>query len=88
MAALSLQLGLLTLLPIPVLDGGQIVLLLVEGARGKDLTPPVREKILITGFVMIVLLMVTVIGLDVLKLSRSVSREPAPVEAPARPGEE
>jgi regulator of sigma E protease len=83
MAALSVQLGLLNLLPIPVLDGGQILLLLVEGARGRDLAPAVKEKILLTGFLMIILLMVTVIGLDVLKLSRSVDSDPPGIEAPA-----
>jgi regulator of sigma E protease len=71
---LSLNLGIFNLLPIPVLDGGAIFLLLIEGALatiGLKLSMGVRERIQQVGFVVVILLMVFVITNDVLK---SVSR--------------
>jgi regulator of sigma E protease len=73
---LSLNLGIFNLLPIPVLDGGAIFLLLIEGALaliGLSLSMRVRERIQQVGFVAVILLMVFVITNDVLK---RVSREP------------
>lgn len=67
---LSLNLGIFNLLPIPVLDGGAIFLLLIEGALaviGMTLSASVRERIQQVGFVMVILLMVFVITNDVLK---------------------
>ena len=49
-----------TPLPIPVLDGGQITILLFESLRRRDLSLPVKERINQVGLVMIVLLMVVV----------------------------
>ena len=74
---LSLNLGIFNLLPIPVLDGGAIFLLLIEGALaviGMTLSTTVRERIQQVGFVMVILLMVFVITNDVLK---TFSRAPA-----------
>jgi regulator of sigma E protease len=70
MAMLSLNLGLLNLLPIPVLDGGQIMILGIEGLFRRDLSLRVKEGILIAGAAFIVLLMVTVIYNDVARLLR------------------
>ena len=56
---LSLNLGVFNLLPIPVLDGGAIFLLLIEGALavvGMTLSLTVRERIQQVGFVVVVLL--------------------------------
>jgi regulator of sigma E protease len=67
---LSLNLGIFNLLPIPVLDGGAIFLLLIEGALaliGLSLSVTVRDRIQQVGFVMVLLLMVFVITNDVLK---------------------
>ncbi len=67
---LSLNLGVFNLLPIPVLDGGAIFLLLIEGALaviGLSLSTPIRERIQQVGFVMVILLMVFVISNDLLK---------------------
>lgn len=67
---LSLNLGIFNLLPIPVLDGGAIFLLLVEGALafiGLSLSTTVRDRIQQVGFVMVLLLMMFVITNDVLK---------------------
>jgi len=67
---LSLNLGIFNLLPIPVLDGGAIFLLLIEGvlaAVGMKLSMRVRDRIQQVGFVMVLLLMVFVITNDLLK---------------------
>ncbi|HEV2827966.1 MAG TPA: PDZ domain-containing protein, partial [Pyrinomonadaceae bacterium] len=67
---LSLNLGIFNLLPIPVLDGGAIFLLLIEGALailGMKLSMRVRDRIQQVGFVMVLLLMVFVITNDLLK---------------------
>jgi regulator of sigma E protease len=67
---LSLNLGIFNLLPIPVLDGGAIFLLLIEGFLamiGLTLSVTVRERIQQVGFVMVILLMVFVITNDILK---------------------
>jgi regulator of sigma E protease len=67
---LSLNLGIFNLLPIPVLDGGAIFLLLIEGLLaliGLTLSTTIRERIQQVGFVMVILLMVFVITNDVLK---------------------
>ena len=84
---LSLNLGIFNLLPIPVLDGGAIFLLLIEGLLatvGLTISVTVRERIQQVGFVMVLLLMVFVISNDVLKLfSRSTAEKPA-ATAPAK----
>lgn len=80
---LSLNLGIFNLLPIPVLDGGAIFLLLIEGvlaAVGMKLSMRVRDRIQQVGFVMVLLLMVFVITNDLLKQAsiwRSGSTPPA-----------
>jgi regulator of sigma E protease len=87
LAFLSLNLGIFNLLPIPVLDGGAIFILLIEGALatvGMKLSLRVRDRIQQVGFVMVLLLMVFVITNDVLKMfSRSPSNKPA-VTTPAK----
>jgi regulator of sigma E protease len=70
MANISLNLGLLNLMPVPVLDGGHIAILGVEGLARRDLSMKVKERILMVGAVLIVLLMVTVIYNDILRLFR------------------
>jgi regulator of sigma E protease len=70
MAMISLQLGLLNLMPIPVLDGGHILILAVEGLARRDLSVKVKERVLTVGAVAIVLLMVTVLFNDIARLLR------------------
>lgn len=67
MAIVSLQLGILNLLPIPILDGGVITLLAVEGLLGRDLSLRVKELIFKLGFIFIVVLMGVVIVNDITK---------------------
>jgi regulator of sigma E protease len=68
MAMISLNLGLLNLMPIPVLDGGHIAILALEGLSRRDFSMRVKEKMLIVGFVLLVTLMVTVIYNDLTRV--------------------
>jgi regulator of sigma E protease len=70
MAMISLNLGLINLLPVPVMDGGQIAILALEGAARRDMSARVKERILLLGAALIVLLMVTVIYNDIARLLR------------------
>jgi len=70
MAMISLNLGLLNLMPVPVLDGGQIAILGIEGLARRDMSMRVKERILMVGAALIVLLMVTVIYNDIARLLR------------------
>ena len=87
---LSLNLGIFNLLPIPVLDGGAIFLLLLEGLLaliGLSISAAVRDRIQQVGFVMVLLLMVFVISNDLLKTfggRRDQEKTPPAAEAPAK----
>jgi len=70
MSMISLNLGLLNLLPVPVLDGGHIAILAVEGAARRDLSVRVKERVLMAGAAVMVALMVTVIFNDILRIVR------------------
>ncbi|MDQ3088746.1 MAG: RIP metalloprotease RseP [Acidobacteriota bacterium] len=71
LALISLNLGVFNLLPIPMLDGGQIAVLAIEGFLalfGLTLSMAIKEKIQLAGLAIILLLMVTVIFFDVSRL--------------------
>jgi regulator of sigma E protease len=68
MAMISLNLGLLNLMPVPVLDGGHIAILAMEGLSRRDFSMKVKEKMLLAGFVLLVTLMVTVIYNDLARI--------------------
>ena len=68
MAMISLNLGLLNLMPIPVLDGGHIFILGLEGLARRDFSLKVKEKMLFAGFVLLLTLMVTVIYNDLMRV--------------------
>ena len=68
MAMISLNLGLLNLMPIPVLDGGHIAILAMEGVSRRDFSMKVKEKMLLAGFVLLLMLMVTVIYNDLTRV--------------------
>ncbi len=68
MALISLNLGILNLLPIPILDGGVMLLLLIEGIMGHDLSLAVKERIVQFSFVFLMVLTVFVLYNDVVKL--------------------
>jgi regulator of sigma E protease len=65
MAMISLNLGILNLLPIPILDGGHILLLSIEGVRRRDLSLAFKERFIQVGFVFLLLLFAFVMYNDV-----------------------
>jgi len=67
---ISLQLSIFNLLPIPILDGGVIFLLLIEGLMRRDLSLEVKERFAQVGIVFLLLLAVFVIYNDILKTFR------------------
>jgi len=69
MAMISLNLGILNLLPIPVLDGGHIFIMALEGLSRRDFSVRIKEKIQLAGFVVILMLMVTVIYNDLTRIN-------------------
>jgi regulator of sigma E protease len=68
MASLSLNLGLLNLLPIPVLDGGAIFIMLLEGLVRRDFSLRMKERMLMVGFALLMTLMVTVVYNDLTRI--------------------
>jgi regulator of sigma E protease len=71
LTGISLSLGIFNLLPIPMLDGGQIMVLGIEKVMswfGKTLSMVAKERIQLTGLAIVLLLMVTVIFFDVSRL--------------------
>ncbi len=64
MAFLSVNLAILNLLPIPVLDGGHLVFLLIEGIRGKPLSLDLRLRLTQVGLFVLLGIMVLVITND------------------------
>jgi regulator of sigma E protease len=69
MASISLNLGLLNLLPIPVLDGGHIFIMAIETISRRDFSLAMKEKMLFVGFVLLMTLMVTVIYNDLMRIA-------------------
>ncbi|HUP61216.1 MAG TPA: RIP metalloprotease RseP [Thermoanaerobaculia bacterium] len=65
LAMISLQLGVMNLLPVPVLDGGHIMILLIEGIARRDLSLRVKERIQQLGFAALATLMIVVLYHDV-----------------------
>jgi regulator of sigma E protease len=68
MGLISISIAILNLLPIPVLDGGQITILLIESLFRRDLSLRLKERINQIGFVVIVMLMVMVLYFDLIKV--------------------
>ena len=69
MASLSLNLGLLNLLPIPVLDGGHIFIMALEGIARRDFSLKAKERLMLAGFLVLMVLMVVVVYNDLARLS-------------------
>lgn len=68
MCAISLSLGIFNLLPIPALDGGHILLLIIEGIRRKPMEEKTEQRIILIGFAIIITFALVVTIMDVLKL--------------------
>jgi len=66
-AAVSLNLGIFNLLPIPIMDGGVILLLFIESLMRRDISMPIKERIYQAAFVFLVLFAAVVIYNDIVK---------------------
>jgi regulator of sigma E protease len=71
MAVISLNLGLLNLLPIPILDGGHVLLLTIEGLLRRDLSIAVKERFVQVGLVFLLGIFAFVMYSDILRLVQS-----------------
>ncbi len=68
MCMISLNLGIVNLLPIPMLDGGHIFIMALEGVARRDFSIRMKERLLMAGFLVIMALMVTVIYNDLMRI--------------------
>jgi regulator of sigma E protease len=66
-AGISLNLGIFNLLPIPILDGGVILFLLIESLMRRDISMTIKERVYQAAFVFLVLFAVMVIYNDLMK---------------------
>ncbi len=66
-ALISVNLGLINLLPIPILDGGHLVIFAMEGVRRRRLSPRVREAVVFAGLLVIVSLTVLALRNDIVR---------------------
>lgn len=65
---LSLNVGIINLLPVPVFDGGRVLLVIIEKIKGKKVNPKLEEWLNTIGFILLLILMIYVTLNDVLKL--------------------
>lgn len=70
MSTISLQLGIFNLLPIPLLDGGMIVFLLIESAIRRDLNQTIKERVYQVAFICLILFAAFVMFNDIMKLHK------------------
>jgi regulator of sigma E protease len=68
MAAVSLNLAILNLLPIPILDGGALLMLIIEMVIRRDMSLQVKEAVFKLGFVFLMMVMVFVLYSDISKM--------------------
>jgi regulator of sigma E protease len=68
MALISLNLGLLNILPIPVLDGGVMLMLIVESLMGRDMSLRLKERINLVSVIALLMLTVLVVYNDIIKM--------------------
>ena len=65
---LTANLGVMNLLPIPALDGGRLLFLIVEWIRKKPISSKIEGYVNMTGFALLMLLMVLILGNDIVKI--------------------
>lgn len=65
---LTANLGVMNLLPIPALDGGRLLLLIVEWIRRKPMNAKIEGYVNMTGFALLMILMVLILGNDIAKI--------------------
>ena len=67
---LSVNLGVMNLLPLPALDGGRLLFLFFEAISGKKVPPEKEGLIHLIGFILLIILMVVVLYNDITKFFR------------------
>ena len=65
MAVISINLGIINLLPLPALDGGRLIFIIIEKIRGKALPPEKEGMVHMIGFALLMILMVFIIYRDI-----------------------
>ena len=68
MALLSINLGLINLLPIPALDGGYILMYFIEFILGRPINQKIQSKLIQIGVFFLMLLMIVITFFDIQKL--------------------
>ena len=68
-ASISLNLGILNLLPFPILDGGMILFLLIEGTIRREISINVKERIYQAAFFLIIILFAYIMFNDIIRTS-------------------
>lgn len=85
MAMVSLNLAIFNLLPIPILDGGVILMLLVEMIRRQDLSLRVKEAVFKVGFAFLMMVVAFVLYNDISKTRADMAPETPPARTQAPP---
>ena len=67
---LTINIGIINLLPLPALDGGRLVFLVIEAIRGKPIPPEKEGMVHLAGFMALMLLMVIVLFNDLSRIFR------------------
>ena len=68
MADLSLSLAIINILPIPALDGGRVLILMIEGILRKDLNEKVESLIINTSFILLMILVIFIMIKDIVNI--------------------
>ena len=68
LAKVAIGIGVMNLLPLPALDGGRLVFLIIEGIRRKPVPPRYEGYVHAAGLMLLLMLMVYVTGQDVLRI--------------------
>jgi len=69
-AFISINLAVINIIPVPALDGGRILFVIIEGIRGSAIKPKIANLVNTVGFALLILLMVVVTYNDILNLVR------------------
>jgi regulator of sigma E protease len=67
LALISVNLGLLNLLPIPMLDGGHLLVFVIEGVRRRPVSLAARDRIQLVGLIVVGLIMILAVRNDVMR---------------------
>ena len=71
-ALISINVGIFNLLPLPVMDGGRVLILIIESIMGHDLDKKLEETIMLICAGLLILLMLWAFGLDIYRLIKGI----------------